>query len=190
MLTVDGKDSDRFLAELRFKNQLSEAAAQTFCWYHAGASESEGKHNSAASRVTVLSNSCFSAGFAIRVSVQSGLLCALCPSCLTPGELLLPRFLKLIFVFLQLPNFDLESESKNGDHLWNLQFTVRFLEHLASASNMSWILNFCTLENQRKSTTMGFMVLGMWKIVRECWECEADSFRQIKWLIGITDQLH
>lgn len=42
-----------------------------------------------------------------------------------------------LLVFLQLPNFDLESESKDVDDLWNLQSVVRFLEHLASASQMS-----------------------------------------------------
>lgn len=29
---------------------------------------------------------------------------------------------------------------------------------------------------------MGSTVLGMWKIVRECWECEAHSQKQSDWL--------
>lgn len=60
-----------------------------------------------------------------------------------------------------------------------MEFTVivRFLKHLASASNMSWILNFRTIQNQTENPTMGPMVLGMWMIVRQFWECEADSYR-------------
>lgn len=71
MVNVDGKHSDRFLAEVRFKNQLSEIAAQSF-WWGAGTMQvlqSLRRNTAVVSRaeqgLMLLSSSCFSACFAL-----------------------------------------------------------------------------------------------------------------------------
>lgn len=148
---------------------------QSLRWNAAVASRAERE-------LVLLSSSCFSACFAIRVLVLSGLTCALFLSCLTWGEHLCAVAFRSLFLlaFLQLPNFDFKS--KNIDDLWNLQSTVRFLAHLGSTSNMSWILVFCAIQSKRKNLAMGSMVLRVWKIVRAYWECGANSYKWSDWL--------
>lgn len=106
------------------KTQLSETGVHRVpsgCWYHAGNAAVASR---AEQGLILLSCSCFPACFATGVLVLSGLTCAFCPSCLTWGELLYAMVFRSLFLlgFLQLPNFDLKSESKNLR--WSMEFAV------------------------------------------------------------------
>lgn len=127
-------------------------------------------------------------------------MCALCPPCLTWGQhpcAMFPVFQKLIIaLFSAAAQFwhkwvweglrSCHCFLKSVADLWDLLSTIRLWKHLASASEK---LNSAFFTIQRRNPTMGSMVLGIWKIFRECWKCEADSCKWSGWLtlkVGAT----